>query len=197
MGLEIKQDISEWPDASRFTLDEKTGIYNPFRNTTGYGTPNPQITAFTNVSLFVTKPDQVTLEPAGTPVIIDVTSNFPQINGTKYEVLASALGYGDDKLPDGEYDIVVKYTLGASPQLYQFHKKEIFFAQVHCGITQLIAEVEVECCGPETQKMKDRNDGVRKLQGLVASINCGKTNRALELLKELKLICQRNPCKSC
>jgi hypothetical protein len=133
----------------------------------------------------------------GDPVITDVTGSFPTINGVKYQAMAIDHGYGDGKFPDGEYDIVVKYLLNNTAQQYQFRTKPLFISQVECCITQLVADVEDQCCGPETQKYKDMKDGVIKLRGLVAAQGCGKTNRAIELLKELKLICQRNPCKTC
>lgn len=197
MGLELKYCIDEVSDASRFDLDELTGIYHPSRNLTGWGSPNESISSVTVASLLVKLPDQYTLLPTGDPVITDLTGVFPTINGIVHQATALAHGYENEKFPDGQYEIIVKYQLGSNPYSPQFRTRPIFFAQVECCITQLIAEVEDQCCDKKSQKYKDMQDGVWKLQGLKAMIECGKMNRAIETLKELQLICQRNPCKSC
>lgn len=191
----VKAEFEEQADSAGFATTDTTGMFHPTRNPTGWEGSNPTLASVTAANLIVTKPDRYTLLPSGTPVIIDVSSVLPNIAGEEFTVTAAMLGYTDGKLPDGAYDITLRYTTPSGD--YSFRQKQVFFSQVCCCVQSLAEEVNLDECKKNTQKYRDASEATKYIIWLRAAWECYELNRTLEWLKELQSICARNPCKNC
>lgn len=196
MGFQPKMRVKELRDASAISIADITGVYHPTENPTGWQAPNPSISLITEATVLVTKPDPYSLSPAGVPVVIDVYPTLPNLIGNEAEIGAVDLGYTDGKMLDGVYDITLKYITSSGSQ-YSCRQIVTLFARAECCFQALIAETPTGDICKGIQRSRDAEDATIYYNAMKLAAGCFKVNKFIELLKQLKEVCSRNPCKNC
>lgn len=204
MGLELEFNVVEAPSNEEIWVFDTTGIYNSTSNTTGWGGINPNYTDVTTATITVTMPDPTTLQPSTDPSqsFTLPTSPLPNVNGDKLVIPQTSLGLlGTDTLMDGEYlfEITMSGLVGMSPFTYTWKAAYVFYNQLACCAANKLADIELEDCGcaPCRNKMFDMLLLDLAVRGVISNNNCGKPNKALEILKTASGLCKNEECNGC
>lgn len=174
-------------------VQDATGEYSA-ANTSGWGTPNPEIADMTNAALSVTLPDATTLLPNGTPITWDSSSDpafynlFPNTGIPKFVVTGEMAGYGaDSKLADGIYQVDYQATNGTIT--YSYSRYVMVDRTVECCLNKLADSG----CGCGESKRYSR--GTTALGAARAAIECQNITVAAKNLLYAIDIC--GGCKGC
>lgn len=204
MGLELNFNAVEAPSNTEIWVYDTTGIYNSTSNPTGWGGINPNYTDVSVATITVSMPDPVTLKPSTDPGL-----NFslpmaplPNVNGDKLIIPQTSLGLlGTDTLIDGEYQFEVTMSgfVSAVPFSYTWKGRFVFFNKLACCAAQRVAEADLSDCGcaPCREKLFDVLLINLAVEGVCSNNNCGKPNKALEILKTATALCNKENCQGC
>ena len=202
MALSFIAQYKEYPDYSKLTIEDKTGVYNVTTNPTGWGTPNLQIGDVLTCFAEVTKPDLTTLLPSSDP-LMKVTKDvyygsvggvLPNTTSELQSVTALELGYTDEKLVSGLYSI---RTYGAGdPDLagtsFSYTGYFLSLGKAVCCIDKLLLSSNIkDCCG--CFKKEDASSRARLgkmyIWGAIAAFNNGLYQECAAYIKRINEIC--------
>jgi hypothetical protein len=176
-------------------LTDSTGEYSA-GNTSGFGSPNPEITEVTGVSLVITT-------STGTQITLDITDLssgiYPQ---SPYSISLTDLNMSD-QIVDDVWTLQIIYSgttiQGASIFWTSTTTKTILYScQTQCCLDKLMASISINDCGccndsPLAKVMK----GNTFLKAARLAASCGQPKKALKLLAAAKFICQSKQCINC
>lgn len=206
MAVQIKTSIISTQDGV-FSFSENTGAYN-VGNTTGWGSPNEDISNVLSSKLDVFLPDPETYLPTSSYQIIDTAEGFePPLYPTTdssviFNITGQMLGYGlSSKVPDGIYEIV--YTvlvdaggLGISTETLTNRTYRLMTAQVECCLSKIAVSGINEMSGCNCPgKLSNFELGMLMVQAAKYAIECGNVTAAGKALSRAKEIC--NGCSGC
>ena len=196
MGVRVIGSVKEASDATSFLVTEKTGVYHSVRNPTGWFPPNEDITQVTTAQLIIAPANSKTLLPGNPLSPIDVRSVLPNVIGTPY-LVSAATTTNTEKFVDGIYEFQLIYAGTWGVNLLQWRYRVAFIAQACCCIEQLGLTVQQSGCDCTSAPYLDWVRGKLALEAVISDYGCAKANKTVEALKELKSICERNPCDTC
>ncbi len=192
MALILNFNLCESGGCNSLTFSELTGLYNAESNTTGYGTPNPDIGDATAAVLTVTL-------ASGDSYDIDLfeTGNFPTTNSSiEYEINPTEIGYASlDDLIDDQI-ITFTYTVTIDDEEYTQVVVKALYCQVQCCVNTMFVELDFtcDCSVDETNKALK---AFAMLQGLKQAAGCGNVTNFNNILTQLNKLCATTSCASC
>lgn len=201
MGFVLKCSVTEKSDASLIKVYDKSGIFNPNSNLTGYQDASTIFLAsVTAASITVYITDTTTLLPSTNTVVIDVFPTLPNVVNTPYEVTALALGYTDGVIPDGMIEVIysITSTVAGLDTVYETSVKKINYALVCCCVKALSGRLDGCGCECEDEATQTYLSAWAALKGLSRMVkDCKQPRRAIETLKSLQQTCLNEKCLSC
>jgi len=201
MAIDLKLSYSLKPDALSILAYDKTGIYHPVNNPTGYGGPNDDVGDFLSFSIVVKKPDPNTLLVSSDPQMwytVDVYPQLPSITGEPFVIQNTNLGLtASTPIPDGEYEFMV--TADDDGTILTDRVRYVFYAGVFCCKEKLKSQLDLKSagCKPCRDKMFDVMFMELGIDGILYNNNCGDTKAAVDILKTLKSMCEKEGCSGC
>lgn len=185
-------------ECKNILFSETTGAYSIF-NTTGWGTPNPELSTVYSAELSITTPTSDTF-------IFDLlaTTEFPTINSSvEYSIPYSSLGFSTG-LVDGEYtfvyNVMVDTTESEREPIYATYtktKKFYITCNLDCCINKLLLNIEDVKCDCSKEARSKYLEAFAMLQAFKHANACGRLGTATELFNELTKICNNVDCKTC
>ncbi len=205
MPLDLKLKYFLNPDGKSITVYDQTGFYHPTNNPTGWGTPNPTIGSVSVFNITVKKPDPTTLlvsEDQSMWYTVAAFPTLPNVTGTPFTINNTNLGLiATNIIPDGEYEfsVICVTNVGGILTSYTDRVRYVFYSGVFCCKEQLKAKLDLKAagCKPCRDKMQDVLFMELGIDGIIYNNNCGDTNAAVEILKTLKSICEKEGCSGC
>jgi hypothetical protein len=191
MALVLKFDICQSGNCKKLTMRETTGLYSASVNTTGWGSPNHELTDVNSATLTITKPDSTTST-------IDLTTHGFPTDNTYYEYPFDSTYLGDAtaaEIPDGVYKFV--YTVVAAGTTYTTTVLKLLHCQIECCVHGMFADIQDPECDCATDKLADARKAFVLLQGLKYAASCGQKDAFAGLLEILNRLCTNSNCTTC
>lgn len=191
MSLQLKANITT-PDCLNLIFNETTGVYST-SNLTGYGTPNPLITAATNATLSVITPSAAYFFPL-------FSSGFPSFNtNSSYSISSTSLGFSNG-LEDGLYQFVytVTITITGVPTIFTLTQNFYITCNLQCCIDRMLLNLdssECDSCNEEETDKYIKAFGI--LQQIYHAIECGDLTTASNLSNLGNKLCKNINCSTC
>jgi len=185
-------------DCKSLNFTETTGVYSETTNTTGWGTPNPDISEATSAELTI-------LTPSNNTYTFDLyaTGNYP----TSLESNEFSISYGDlgftTTLEDGEYTftytVIITTYISEDPVYTTYTKTKKFYVtcNIECCINKLLLNLEDVNCDCNKEARSKYLEAFALLQAYKHANACGRLGTATELFNELTKICSNVDCKTC
>ncbi len=181
------------------SFTEITGAYSATDNSTGWGTPNPEITDASSAELTIVTPNNNTYT-----FDLFATGFYP----TSTESNEFPISYGDlgfsTTLEDGEYTFT--YTVDTistdgekDPTYTTYTKTKKFYVtcNIECCINKLLLNLEDVHCDCNKEARSKYLEAFALLQAFKHASACGRLGTASELFNELTKICSNVDCKTC
>jgi hypothetical protein len=205
MALDLKLKYFLKPDGLSILAYDQTGYYNSVSNTTGWGSPNQTIGSVTSFSITVKRPDPTTLlvsDDTSLWYTISAFPTLPNIVGNPFTISNTDIGLSvSESIPDGEYEfsVVCRIDDGVSQFLFTDRVRYVFYSSVFCCKENLKSKLDLKDigCKPCRDKMQDVLFMELGIDGIIYNNNCGDTNSAIEILKTLKSMCEKEGCSGC
>jgi len=190
MAHQLKGSLCQDCEAKTLAFTEKTGIYHATSNPTGWGGDHA-LTDATAAYLTITLPGL-------DPVTFELTSNFPNTDGTVYYMTPENFGLeADADWPDGliTYEYQVVGDTSGTPFNYRMVQQKPSMCEVMCCVQNLGANVNLNC-GCEGGGIDPGTEAILLLESAKYAAGCGKTKQFTEILGELQAICNKD-CHNC
>lgn len=205
MALDLKLKYFLKPDGKSIVVYDETGFYNPTTNPTGWGAPNPTTGSVSVFNITVKKPDPTSLlvsEDTSMWYTIDANPPLPNVVGTSFTINNTNLGLlANESIPDGEYEFSVSCVVNNGGILtnYTDRVRYVFYSGVFCCKEKLKAKLDLKTagCKPCRESMQDVMFMELGIDGIIYNNGCGDTNAAVEILKTLKSMCEKEGCSGC
>jgi hypothetical protein len=203
MANQIKYSFSITASRTKILIGDLTGIYNAITNPSGYGGVNADLSNVTACTLYITKPDPITRfasQNLNDRIELNaLTLGLPNYFNVPIEITAAMLEITDGIIPDGEYVVEVfqTFTVSSIDTIAEFSRRDIVFSAAKCCRDKAIADIDIRgYSGCDPCKEKTDNASLIDLyyNGLVANIQCAKTNTAVALLNDLHKLCEQCGC---
>lgn len=190
MSIVLSYDICQPSGCTTLTFKDTTGAYS-VSNTTGYGSPNEDISGAT-AELIVTLAD-------GTSNTLDITSNgFPTVDTTKeLTINSSDIGYDvDEEIEDQIISFTYRVTT-TTPTVFVQNITQAFYCQVDCCVKSMFIDLDITCNDCIKAAGESRQEAWILLQGLKYSANSANVTVFNAALAELQKICSTTNCSNC
>jgi hypothetical protein len=204
MALQIEFDVVEAPSNQEIWVYDTTGVYHSVNNPTGWGGVNPNFTDVTSSIITVTMPDSKTLQPSTDPALTFVlnASPLPNVIGDKLVLFQTSLGLlSTDEFIDGEYqfEVIMSGVFSSAPFSFSWKTRFVFFNKLTCCAQKRMADADLADCGCAPCREKLFNILLLDLavRGVASNNDCGKPNKALEILKVATGMCNNDNCQGC
>ena len=146
MAIALTYCITESDDATAFTVEETTGVYNASTNTGGWGAPNPTIASATAATITLSQLTDAATNTYTDAVTVSVYPTLPNTTETLKELTAEDFDYGTDStFPDAVYKIIYAVT-SSSAAITSVTQYKGFYANLDCSIKQLSDRFSVCTC---------------------------------------------------
>jgi hypothetical protein len=196
MALTVKFNLCQTPTCTKLEFTDQTGAYNVVTNPTGYDEDDevpsqPATSDFFDSTLTITTPDNESYDFVLYPTYPTIDKDLIYyINGTD-------LGYQDNKIIDGIYQVV--YTLDIDPDPYVVSKYFLFTCQVECCIDKLYAKVTTEntSCISDNKYLSSAIEADGYVCAAKDALACGKIAMAKRFLAKAQSICSNIDCNCC
>lgn len=198
MALQLKFLIC-YNCGNNITFTDNTGQYNSSTNTSGFGTPNPELNQVVNSLLFITNLttnvsyDAIQITPTdveGTQTIIDITTFT--VNGINQNLTS---------LPDGLYTYEWKVDVVA-PDLIVYSQEimKLSLCQIACKIKVLASRIDLGCgcCHDDCSKSVWKFlEAYTLYKALLFGGACGSISEINENIKCLQDFLRNINCQTC
>jgi hypothetical protein len=133
---------------------------------------------------------------------IEANPTIPNVAGVYFEILNTDIGLlADESIPDGEYEfsVAAEGTFNTNPFTFDFRTRVVNFNGVFCCKEQAKSKLNLADagCAPCREKFYDVSVMELGIDGIIYNSGCGKTEHAVEILKTLKFICEKEGCSGC
>lgn len=189
MALKLKYNICVNNTCTQLKFTEETGIYNATTNTTGYGTPNIDISDVLTAVLTITGPNGITYN-----IDLFATTLFPSnTSGIEYTLPLS--GYGNPtNITDGQW--YFNYIITTGEATYNTEIYKYFYCNSECCVTNMLPTTELcDCC--ENKNNTNYLTAWTFLQSLKDAAKCGDYANFTAIKKIVDKLCKNNDCKTC
>lgn len=186
MAVELKFSICEAVDCKSLTFKELTGSYDASTNPTGWGAPNEATTDAIAATLSIT-------DPSG------VKYNTIELNSSSYPKTDTTQGVTINppstltKFEDGFWEFTYSVTTGTTT--YSTTQKLFLFCEVEAEVCELIADLEVDDCCCDLEKVNRALQANAYMQALMYSVGVGNTCAVEEIHASLKRLIDCSICK--
>lgn len=197
MAFELKECVKQNGCEGFFVFD-KSGVYDPTLNPTGYNAPNISTSDVDTAVL------DVLYAGATVPVTINVYSDLPSTNvDGAYQVNASDLGLTE--MPPGltRVTYTITGTFGGDPFTYTVTALVLFDCELECCVSQKLiaaatAVIGGDCCNEcKDDKVNNALFLEAVLEGARAATCCGLVDVVNTNVEYLQTKCGESPCSGC
>lgn len=179
MSLLVKFKVVQTANRKSLILEDTTGPYLLIGNPGGYGSPNPDTSDATIVTVYVTGLDGVVYPLDASATLPSATNGTFVINNVDIGLSAS------DEIPDGYY--VIQYELQDNFSVLGSSTQQVLVSgQVACCIRKMGAK-KSSGCGNDIQ-MKS----LLGYNAMLAADECSDIHKAKKILSHLQ-----NECRGC
>lgn len=199
MAFELKMCVLQSSCEVGFYVFDKSGVFDPLLNPTGYNAPN---IATSDVDTAVL---DVTYAGATTPVSLNVFPNLPSSDvNSAYLVTPAALGLTE--MPSGltRVTYIITGMFGGSPFTYTTTTLVLFDCELACCVSQKLIDaaeaVTGECGCNDTcreEKIKTALFLEAALEGARAATCSGLVDQVETIVDYLETKCGETPCSGC
>lgn len=198
MAFELKECVMSGGCSTGFYVFDKSGVYDPALNPTGYNAPN---IATSDVDTAVLS---VLYAGATVAVDIDVFPDLPSTNvDAAYLVTPAALGLTE--MPPGltRVTYTITGTFGGDPFTYTTTKLVLFDCDLECCVAQklIVATAAItggDCCNEcMYDKVRDALFAEAVLEGARAATCSGLVDVVNTDIDYLQTKCAETPCSDC
>jgi len=193
MALTLKFSICSTGNCQTFQFTETTGTYDASTNPGGWGAPNVDITTALTAILTIVQPDNtVTIIPTSV-----LYPTLPSDSNTSVTITNVMLGLSADApLLQGKYTITYDVT-GDDGTVWAYSVTTItmIFCSAECCVLTMAGAVRISSdCDCKNKTLQTFNESFGWLQALKAATECGKSNKAQDILDHLTQICAGTNC---
>lgn len=192
MAVSLSINVCQDCRLDRLLFYELTGAYAA-SNTGGWGAPNVDLADADSATLTLTGHDGTQYDP------IDLIAEFPSTDTTQaFAITSTDLGLtASTPIPGGIWiaDYQVTGISGGAPFNYKARRIFAVLCSVQCCVDEKMSAVD-PLCGCTSGAQKRNIQAMIALEGIRASIACGKVSQARSLYDRLSAICNNN-CKNC
>jgi hypothetical protein len=185
--LKLKFNICVTNGCTQLKFTEETGFYSP-TNSTGWGTPNINISDVQTAILSITGPNGVIYETD-----LGNTGLFHSYYPIEYQIPLTNYG-NPTNIVDGEWIFV--YTVTTDTETYTTTVYKYFFCNSECCVTNMLPKTkDCDCCDNE-----DNSNYIiawTHLQSLKKAAECGDYTNFTTIKKIVDKLCKNSGCKTC
>lgn len=179
MALTISPRITLNTNCQSFVLVDLTGSYDVTSNPGGWGTPNPETTDLSAVSLTITDNQNINSTTYNVPAA-DVAS----ILSSGLTITADDI-YGTTSFTDGAYTIVVTYTVDGTDYESTIYKG--WFCQAICCVRSMGAGLNIKSC--DSKDIATWNFAMNLLASAYWATCCGKYDEYQTIIDYVNELC--------
>lgn len=189
-------NICESSNCDQLVFTDTTGSYSS-TNTSGYGSPNDDISSVTATTLTIT-------DPTGIITVINLftlSPSFPTTDSTQeYIISPSNIGSLNTKFTDGIYIFIYSVTtvVNGVTTIYTQTVQKLFYCQAKCCIQSLFTAIDDFDCDCNQSQIEEAYQGDILLRLLQRASGCGSTSRFTEALTLIQSLCNTSStCTEC
>jgi hypothetical protein len=186
MAVELKFSICEAADCKSLTFKELTGSYDAASNTGGWGGTNEATTDAITATLTITSPSGITYNDVNL-----FNNSYPTVDVNAGVVInpPSTL----TEFEDGFWEFT--YSVTTSTATYTANQKLFLFCKVEAEVCELIADLDVDDCTCDLEKVNRALQANAYMQALMYAVGVANTCAVTEIHASLKRLIDCSICK--